>query len=1147
MRIRWIELNGFKSFPERVRIELNQGITCFVGPNGAGKSNIIDAFRWVLGEHNPRALRGERMDEVIFQGSQSRREKGLAEVTLMISLAEESENGNTVKTKEVEIKRRLLRTGESFFYINGKQSRLKDIREFFLAEGVDIKTYSIVDQYKLSEILTKSSQRRSLLEECAGISIYKVKKAESEEKLTSAKENLQRVMDILRELERQYRMLERQAKRAERYKKILDEISTLELQVAKGDCNNLLSILEEIERQIEELTSVEKSLRGETESLHHNLEKVKEEIADIERALNTTESELKHREQSKSQLEREIIILSKEETSKEELISRLSEENASLNGEIEKNLSEIKAISEEVETLKREIENQKNKALLEEESIIELNKQIGRLNQTIENQRKALFSLSTELANRRNQLQNLRKNHEATKLKLSSLKQRKEELSLSLERVEKEREAVIEKIEQLKKLKEATSKEINNKKREIEENQRHLKQARDSLIEEKKREASLSGKVDALRSEIYENQNHTDSLIEYLEVKEEVETLVELLLEDRLKARVINSPEELKNLNDRKYFFFPNYSAENDTELASLDGQNLGAFIRFKDSRLSSIFRNVYFVNQVDEAIELRIKNPSITVVTKTGVVFFSDGFIKIGKSRDLLKKKRMLDQTVQALEESKLRIESLETIIGDRERINDNLRTELDTEKAKLASLEIEFIKTQESLNNLNKGIEGLKQRINFTENEERALLHEIEEQKKSLQKLNTEVQELNDAVSETENQIETLKSEQTILIERSNKIKEEISEIRIKVSTLNERLNNRVFELTRLKEVNQKTSKKIEENQNQILTLRQKISQIRAERDKKIKDSEFISGELLTLTEQVKALKESLAQKREDFEKLNLRINQISSQLGDVTLNLAQKRALERETRSKLESIWSEIYNLYGKDILKEEIEVPPDLEAMRVRLKQLKAQLKEIGAVDMEILKEYSQVKERYDFLLHQQKDIETSIEELETAIRKISSITKRRLRETFDDLREKFNSLFQELFDGGKADLVLSDQNDILDSEIDIIAQPPGKKLGNINLLSGGERTLTAVAYLFACLSIRPSPLCILDEVDAPLDDQNTVRLRGLIRRLSENTQFLIITHNKLIMEAADYIYGVTMQEEGVSSILSLELKEAEAYA
>lgn len=473
--------------------------------------------------------------------------------------------------------------------------------------------------------------------------------------------------------------------------------------------------------------------------------------------------------------------------------------------------------------------------------------------------------------------------------------------------------------------------------------------------------------------------------------------------------------------------------------------------------------------------------------------------------------------------------------------------KKEIESRRLKISQIQREIFQNEERYRSLNRDIEQLRQRIKYLENEERAIQQEISQNRKLIEKTASEIEQLSYEIEDLEKKIEELKNTQKELLQKQENKKEALSNKKIMLSTLKERQNSKKQEIIRLNEEIKKLSIKKQKNEEEIEQSLKKISQIEQEKVKTLRAIETLTFEIANLRELKETLYTKLKQTRGFLAELETNYQSINEELQNITTLIGERKAFEGEKKIKLENLWNEIYNLYGINIINEEIEPVLEIETFKSRIMQLKNQLKEIGPVDMEILKEYEEVKERYNFLINQKQDIITSIEELQEAIKKINSLTKKKLRETFYLLKEKFNNIFNELFEGGKAELILTDENNILESEIDIQVQPPGKKAGNINLLSGGEKTLTALSFIFACLSIRPSPVCILDEVDAPLDDINTLRLRKLIKDLSNETQFLIITHNKLMMEIADYIYGVTMQEEGVSTVISLQLKEAEVYA
>jgi len=1148
MRIKWIELNGFKSFPERTKIELNEGITCFVGPNGAGKSNIIDAFRWVLGEHNPRILRGEKMEEVIFQGTSSKKEKGLAEVTLLLNIKKESTNGNEPETQEIEVKRRLYRTGESYFSINGKQSRLKDIKEIFISEGVDIRTYSIIDQIKINEILFKPSQRKSLLEECAGISLYKLKKTESETKLQSAKENLQRIEDILNELKKQYSLLERQAKKADKYKKVMEELKDTELKVSKTEVLNLLGGLQELKTEIENLENKQSKLKEENGKIIEKINYQKKYISEIEITIQEKDDQIKQGELEKAKIEKELALLAQEELNKKEHIKKINEENTSIHDEIEKAQQELKNCHIQSEEIEKLIDFIQKEIINEEENLLTFQKEIVEIEKLIEKERKTLFSLTTELANKRNNYQSIRKSLEQVQNRISTIEVRKKEIYQKISEMETEVKNREIKIKSLKDTCQQETYKINILRQQLSEAEGLFERQSQILLEKKKTEAIINGKIEALSSEIWEEDNNRKLFFECIDVSPEVEELVEIFLDDKLKASIIDKIEEIEGTQHKKFFFLKNNN-QTTAESPNLPGiKKIKDFLQIKDSEISGeIFENLFIVDSLKEALEKRKDYPQCSFITTKGEVIFSDGFIKVGKPTDLLKKKRMLEELKIEKKELTDDIKSIEEEINRIRTKREELKKEIEEKRAHITQLNKEIFQTEERYKTFLKDIEQTKQRLKYMENEEKTIQNEINQNTKLKEEVYLEIQNLSLCIEELETKIEELKNEQKEILNKNDVQKEAVSNKKIELSTLKEKLNSKKIEIKRFNEhLNTLSIKKLK-NEAEIEQNKKRINQIEYEKAEKIKNLENLNSKINSLKEQRESFLEKLQNEKSGLTELEKSYQKLNEELQSITALLGEKKTIEGENKIKLENIWNEIYNLYGVDIIKEEIEPVQEIEQLKIKITQLRNQLRDIGPVDVDILREYEEVKERYEFLINQQEDIKTSIKELEEAIRKINSLTRRKLKETFDLLKDKFNNTFQELFGGGKAEIILTDEANILDSEIDISVQPPGKKSNSINLLSGGEKTLTAIAFVFACLLIRPSPICIFDEIDAPLDDPNILRFRKLIKDLSSKTQFLIITHNKLMMECADYIYGITMQEEGVSTVISLGLQEAEVYA
>lgn len=1151
MRIKRIELNGFKSFPEKTSIELNEGITCFVGPNGAGKSNIVDAFRWVLGEHNPRILRGEKMEEVIFQGSQSKKEKGIAEVTILLKSLREPENGGEPETELIEIKRRFYKTGESYFIINGKQARLKDIREILLSQGVDIRTYSIVDQIKINEILSKPSHRKALMEECAGISLYKLKKNESEGKLQSALENLQRIEDIISELKKQYSLLERQAKKAEKYKKIMEELKNLELKLSKAETLILLDEIKRLQEDIQILENKQAELKEKNGKIIERIKAQKNKISHIETIIQEREKELRQKEIEKTKAETQQTLIFQEERNKKELINKLNEENSALKLEIEKYLNDLKVTSTEYEEIEENIANLQKEILEKEQEAMKFYKEINEIEKELEKRRKILFNLTTELANKKNHHQSLKKSCENAQNRLNSLYIRKKEIMQKINQMETEIQKMQENIKKLRENLESEHNENNIIQNQLSQIENQLETKTQLIIEKKKREAVINGKIEAISSEIWQEDKNYKLFFECIDVAREVEELIETVLEEKLKASVVEDIETIKDSKHRGWFFLKSeetlhFTQNNDKEPEN--NKKIKNFIKIKEPGIhENIFENVYIVENLKEAMEIRKEFSHYCFVTREGEVIYPDGFIKTGKTLNLLKKKRMLEDLNREKAEISKEIEYLQQEIEKIQATKQELKREIENKRMQISQIQKEIFKAEEKYKTLNREMEQTKQRAKYMENEEKALQNEIFHNTKLIEKTQSEIEQLSFEIEDLETKIDELKIKQREISLKNESRKEELSNKKIMLSTLKERYNNKKQEINRLNEEIKKTSLKKQKNEEDIKQSLIRISQIEKEKAEIFKKIEILALHTLNLKEQRENLNTELQNEKNSLTELEKNYQSINEKLQNITAEIGEKKTIEGEKKLKLENLWNEIYNIYGVDIIKENIEPAQETETFKTRINQLKNQLKEVGPVDIEILKEYEDVKERYNFLITQKQDIITSIEELQEAIKRINSLTRKKLRETFNLLKDRFNSIFNEVFEGGKAEIILTDENNILESEIEMQVQPPGKKTGNINLLSGGEKTLTALAFIFACLSIRPSPVCILDEVDAPLDDVNTLRLRKLIKDLSRDTQFLIITHNKLMMEIADYIYGVTMQEEGVSTVISIELKDAEVYA
>ncbi|MCS7202921.1 MAG: chromosome segregation protein SMC [Thermodesulfovibrio sp.] len=1138
MKLKWIELNGFKSFPERTKIEIHEGVTCFIGPNGTGKSNIVDAFRWILGEHNPRILRGEKMEDIIFQGSSSKKERGLAEVSIFLEI-EKKDSNDSKEMENIEIKRRLYKIGDSEFLINGRQVRLKDLKEVFVSQGVDIKNYAIIDQIKLNEILFRANQRKLLLEECAGVSFYKLKRTEAEAKLISAKENLQRLEDIITEVRKQYLLLEKQAKKAERYRKILQELKNLELKVAKKEATSFFEEIQSLKVEIEQIRMRQDYLGIQKNKVVEEIQKIKKQIEEKEETLKKIEEKQKKLETEKVDLEKKLIFLTQERKSKEEIIERLKDENIEIDEEIKKIEQSLEIIKAEKIELENLINPLQSEITLYEKDIDASKKQQQVIDSEIEREKKNLFNLSAELSNKKNLRLNLEKAIESSEYRLKITEEKIKEMNQKLRYLQSLKEKEEQTIQKLENLLNSLTLEEKKLKEELVKINNLLEETSQTMIEKKKQEAIIKNKTETLLSEVCEDSKDKVIFLDLLEVHSELEEALENFLEDKLKAVVVESIEEIDRNSNQNFYFLRNYKAE--IKISPEESvPTLSKFIKIKENTIPNIFENVIVVESINKAIELKDRYKGYTFITNRGEVIYPEGFIKLKKSRDVFRKKKELER----LKEEKNKITEELNFIGEKlKELKDkkqNLETKLETCRGEIYKINKELVQKKESYKNLCNETETTNQKVGYLYKEEKALLQEKQQNFDTRQKISADIDYLSEMIKLTEDKIERLKQKAFNISKINIEKSELISDKKLKLITSKEKIKTINLQIEKINEQIKKLFEKKERNLKEITQNKAKSEYLKGEILEIEKRIEELKKQIFLSSEEIENLKDCLAKEKDNLSKLEEDYKKLTEEIQINTSNFGKKEVELKELTIKLESLWNEIYNFYGVDILKEKIEPTENTEAFKLKANQLKAQLKEIGPVDVEILKEFEEIRERYYFLIEQQKDLLTSIKEIEEAIRKINNISKKKLKETFNLLREKYSLIFNELFEGGKADLLLTNENNILESEIDIYVQLPGKKSNNINLFSGGEKTLAALALIFACLSVKPSPICIFDEVDATLDDTNTIKLRKLLKEFSKHIQFLIITHNKLMIEIADYVYGVTMQEEGVSSVISIKL-------
>lgn len=1174
MYFKRIEMHGFKSFAEPVTIEFDRGLTCIVGPNGSGKSNISDAIRWVLGEQSPRMLRGGKMEEVIFSGTDSRKSRGMAEVTLVI----DNEDGSLpIDYKEVALTRRMFRSGESEYRINGNQCRLRDIRDLIMDTGIGVDGYSIIGQGKISDILNnRTDSRREIFEEAAGIVMYRTKKAESERKLESTDANMERVNDIIGELEGRIDRLKDESEKAREYIGLRDRHRELEINITLKKiesieeknghvADDLAELSASIKEREDRLGGLERDIsekRARTGELEELSSKAREDMMtvigqlneavnrhqlDRERltAIGENEERLRSEIKSlKSRAKREKEISEGYEAERAGIESRLSEAS----GELAGRTAAYEEASGELESLEKQMDDCRSD-IYELSGAINSGKaeisSLQRLQETLEKRRELLMGekATGEDSNREtlDRLGRIRSRRDHLKAEAEALEERLSEAEDSLRADSSREEALRKETGELRVL----AGQLSARLRTIEE-----------------MESNYEGYNHAVRHVMKSGLGGIEGVVaDLIKVPRGYETAMETALGASLQNIVCDDDgsakaaiRSLKENRAGRMTFLPVSSVRGKAVRdRKLEGQS--GFIGFgpdcveNDARYDSIIDyllgRVVIVEDMDSALRMSKIVTNLRFVTLDGEVINASGAITGGKYRN--RTANILDRKAET-EELKDRISGTERDIEEKEKElaqlteragrlknrMEELEGEYSAMSADLMAAENEMHMTETMLADMRTGSDKLERELEHIESEK-------ENSEKMIRDISSRTEADHIAIKEAESraaEYRKLFDEKKAEMETAG---EEITAIRINVKSLEGELSHIGDMADRVKE---------------------SISQIGADIAGKEKELRDLGGERDRIESSGDGASDAIREKEEEKRKLEERIAGLSAEKDAAAAAVSELEAERDEVSGKLSELRDGKYQLEirqaknetqldtYKNRLWEDFELSY-IQAMDFRSetfvmsaavrenRQIKSRLAELGEVNVGAIEEYETVKERYDFLMNQREDIREAAENLSRLIADMDRTIKARFRESFDRIVVNFEKKFGELFGGGHAELRLSDENDPLGSDIDIIAQPPGKRLQNINLLSGGEKTLTAIALMFAVLEAKPTPFCILDEVEAALDDVNIDRFIDCLREFS-GIQFALVTHQKATMERADVLYGITMPEKGVSKVLSLEL-------
>ncbi len=1187
MQLKRVEIQGFKSFADKTNVEFLDGVTTIVGPNGSGKSNVSDAIRWVLGEQSAKSLRGSKMEDVIFAGTEARKMLGLAEVTLVL---DNSDSVLPVEYTEVSVTRRVYRSGDSEYYINKNQCRLKDIQELFMDTGVGRDGYSIIGQGKIDEILSsKSEDRRSIFEEASGIVKYRTRKDEALRKLEHTNTNLTRVTDVLNEIESSLGPLEEKSKVAKKYLELRDSLKALEVRAflntiysAEGEINGINEAIEGLEQSIiakqkemEETEKTKDERKVEFEKILLDIEKSQEEyftkVNELEKLKARVESFDERLASNKETIERlnleiedDIISI---ESLKEDVEKRNVKKQNMLDNkvrfeqELEEKELELKEITEnmtakelEIEEIKRYIESLKDK-------LTEYKVETSSLDSTMEANKRRIDTIIKDNTSDISSADSIRIQEAEERETFSKIKKDKIEL-----------EDVIKNLNEAKERIEINITGFNEKDAEFKQKILEKKSKINYLINlENENEGyikSVKGIIEKAKNEGTYGNSIYGTLASLITTDDKYEKAIEIALGGYVQNIVVETDKEAKeaiaylkqnSLGRATFLPIKSVKSTKPEKVSIKDDGYIGLAIDLVkyDSKFSSVvglaLNRTLIVDNIDNGVKISKKISSgMKVVTLDGDVVMSTGSMTggatLGKKTSLLGRNSKIELAKEDLKTLEKEYNDFnESIKNDRDSYQ-NILNEISSKNTELQEVNITYSVTEEKLNNILKQADRV---ANMRKNKE--------EEKNMLFKQNEEIIAKKLSIAEAsamiDNDIE-VKENEVAEYARFNKEKEDkvnflnedIVNLRISLSSFDES-NVAIDEMVdKIKEDISNLQLAIEKKKQSILECQSDINNSEVNNQNDILNIEKMTDELTVVkeyNETLKITKKENMERQEELEKLYIDKLQGLEKIKEQRAKVENKKVkFDVEIDALKNKMWDD-YELTISSAKEFEKTSSLDKELSKTKIdnmiSKVKKEIKDLGEVSVSSIEEYKEQSERAIFISSQKADLEETKQKLENLIDNTTSIMKTQFAKQFKVIRENFSKVFVELFDGGKADLKLTDESNILESGIEIEVQPPGKKLQNMMLLSGGERALTAIALLFSILKIKTPPFCILDEIEAALDDINVSRFAKYIKKYSKQTQFIVITHRKGTMEVASSVYGVTMQEYGVSKLVSMKLK------
>ena len=1187
MHLKKLEIQGFKSFPEYTLIEFDKGMTAIVGPNGSGKSNVTDAIRWVLGEQSVKTLRGSKMEDVIFNGTQSRRAMNFAEVSMTI---DNSDGKLPIEYYEVQVTRRLYRSGESEYQINHVNCRMKDILQLFMDTGLGKDGYSIIGQGRVDDILsTKSEDRRKVLEEASGIVKFKTRKEEAERKLNSAEQNLVRINDILEELKNQIGPLSEQAEKAKKYHQLYDEWKKDDIAVIlhmidrnkvflDGSAEERASLKKAIEDQenlVLKIRSENRELTERSAQLEEEIENTRQERSDITEQIHEINGQMLLLKERHDQLLLRIKSAEGSDDEQAQEIERLDKDIAESEEQIKKMQQEKDNLSNELAAVEESHKVLMDKMAGNQAKQSELRRKIDVLTEELFETREMVSNLSADMMVRDARIKSLSEDRMIMISERDEAHERRNQLDEDMKRVLKESAELATQVSdkqielaQMRKKDDDMASDIEAKQRLLSnidfsiKTLENLEKSREGYQESVRRLLSSTDKDPRLSSKVI------GILGELVKVDQEYETAIEIALGNAVHNVVTQNDRDASDLIDHlkknhlgRVTFLPIDSIkprlleENFLRDAKRSRGYIGLASELVETRpelrdiIDNLLGRIVVVDELENGIAMaKAARYMYRVVSLAGDVVNPGGSLTGGsinkKATNLLGRARELEEmrkkkTTVTREIAKIEAQRQEFAL----QIKDVAREQMAMEE-KLQKASLDQIRAESALKTADDDYKKALERISSVEKELETISaaklsssKDLEEAKLVITEREDEIADLKEKVNSSTDKVE---QEQLDL----EKMRAQISDLRVRIegvngtiAATNEKIGMFENEKNRKREDSERLKKECEQAKADVEKIKKDFEeQANFKEGLKLEDEKFeqkirtilqekeeLEGRLTGFIDNVTAATQKLSSLQNEQTKLDSKLERYELEVDDCKNRLWENHELTYDNASE-----------YRMEI--------DNLNAMQKRINELRSKIKEIGAVNVNAVDEYQKINERYEFMCAQRDDIEKAKADLAKVIEDLIREMKQQFMDHFTQINENFKTVFADLFNGGTAEILLENEEDVLNCGIDIKAQPPGKKLQSLSLLSGGERCLTAIALLFAILQLRPSPFCVLDEVEAALDDANVNRFTDFVRRYCVKSQFILVTHRKGTMEACDRMYGVTMQERGISKILSMRLSE-----